>query len=174
MSATYPPVFTPIVDAELDLNAPVSEEVVRKIAQNLNMLSKLAFVGSYRAVHLQLSGSTVPSTGQFQLCNGSEIVDSTSPLSTQGSNQHFTPNLINKYIRVAGSTSSNGTVGADSNNLEHDHGGLTGAYIHQQKSEEDGPHSQVYNHYHSISKDLSPAEIINPPYMNTVFYLKIN
>jgi hypothetical protein len=177
MSATYPPVYSPFADAEFDLNAPVTEESVRKLAQNLNMLSKLAFIGSYRALHLGIPGVDVPSTAQFHYCDGSEILDTTSPLSTQGSTQHFTPNLINKYIVAAASTSANNTVGGDINNLAHNHTGFTGGTEHQHtRIAEDGDkHDDPgYDHNHTISSDLNAAEPINPAYLNLGYYIKIN
>lgn len=177
MSAKFPTVYTPFYDAEFDVESPVSEEVVRKMAQNINLLGKLACIGQIRMAQPNIPGAPVPSPIQFLFCDGTtEITDGTSPLSTV-TTPNFPPDFRNKYIRGAANSSTNSVVGANTANFAHNHGAATGQYDHTRFT-----HSvymfwaSFYKHRHvGMTSDLSATQtLMDLGYMYLAIYLKIN
>lgn len=174
MAIVKPVIFTPVEDAECVRNRPVSEEVVRKLIQNSNMLAALAVIGSLRTIALNQAGVVAPNTDQWQLSDGSQIVHPQSPITSITPTNRFTPDFTGKYIRGAFSTTVNNVGGAPSVNLSHFHGvgsvcvGLSGEEGDEQNAYGNGCHS------HSIFNDLDPAEILELAHQQIAVYLKIN
>lgn len=172
---TVPPILTPMHDSEVRLSGPVHEELVRKIAQNLNFLGNLIPIGTIVFVEINKIGVTAPDESIWQLCDGSEITNASSPLRTVGLIQRFTPNLLGKHSRCSGDDSTNPTGGSYSYNFGHNHTGLTD--INQPAPanafEEDGPRRVGNTHVHGVSMDLTSLTFDFPKAVKYVPYMKI-
>lgn len=174
MAITVPPIFSGILDNEVTYKHSVSEETVRKMVQNTNLLGKLSPIGSIRMIQFNAFGVHSPDPTLMQLCNASEIVDPNSPLRTMGIIQHFTPNLLGLYPRGAANALSNPTGGAPTVNLSHSHGGSTGSLEGSIVGEEGEEKTARVNHSHPINPDLNGAEPLDPSHQVLAWYLKIN
>jgi hypothetical protein len=174
MAVTRPVMFTEVTDAETTFTRPVSEETVRKIVQNVNMLRALTPLAEIRAVHINLQGATVPSTTNWQYCDGAEITSATSPL-----NQPFTqnvPDMQNRYLRGAneGVLAGNEAAGNATADLSHAHG--TGGNLdHPGNLLEGGDEvaGQVLGHTHGVNDDLSDSEPLELAHLQIAFYMRI-
>ena len=168
-----PAIFSPMIDAEVEYARSVSEETVRKLVQNANMLGQLMPLGTIRAIALNQPGVAVPSTTYFQLADGSEITNPLSILRSIGIALRFTPDLKSKYIRGAPNAVSNVVGGSASVNLAHMHGGftgdLTGSIVGQEGTEKTGR----VTHNHPINPDLNASEPLEPSHQVVAFYMKI-
>ncbi len=181
MAIVYPVVFTAMDDQEYGNLAPVSEEAVRKLVQNVNLLGKLAPVGSIRAIAVNSHGVPPVNSDQFQFCDGGEITNGYSPLQTTIGTPRYTPKLNDKYLRGAADTTTNNDSGDLSpggtltRNLSHSHGGNTQPLVNG-SSGQSGSDVKAYdvNHFHSISSDLSSTDPIDMAHVQTAYYLKIN
>lgn len=177
MSVTYPAVFTAVDDLETTVERPTSEETIRKIIQNINMLSKLNVIGSVRAIALNQAGVPAPTTSQWQVCDGSAITDTNTPLSGN------TPNIRSRFIRGANgsTTSGNELGGAASVSHTHTHGGVTGAYTTPSVFNVDADGSALpvmrigdsQAHTHNMTTE-SVTATLDPLHEQVEFYLKIN
>lgn len=117
MAKTIPPMFTPILDAEVDVNAPVTDELLRKFAQNINFLSALCPVGMVTANALNIPNNPTPDPVLHQYCDGSEITNGTSPLRSTATSINSTVNLQGMFVRGAEDQTTNNVVGADTAEL---------------------------------------------------------
>jgi hypothetical protein len=180
MSVVVPPIFTPIDTNELALNRPLSEETVRKLVQNVNMLGRLSLIGSIRAIAVNTGGVPQPSTDQFQYCDGGSIVNEASPLRATSGHDRKTPKLNDKYLRGAHTTITNDDTG-DLNpgefrtrNLSHTH---TVGFVCTGIIGEEGNERHAYAnlcHTHGMTDDLSAVDPIDLIHVQTAYYLKIN
>lgn len=172
MAIVTPSRLIPISDAEVAFNTPVSEETVRKIGQNLNVMSALVPIGTVQAFAVAQPGVSSPSPDLWQVCDGAEITNPNSPLRTIGITTNFTPNLTSKFICGAPNTTSNGTLGTATLDLTHKHVGTTG--------DTDGLHNAVSGstanirdlHHHTIDDDLGVTNL-DPAHQEVLFYLKV-
>lgn len=177
MAITYPVMYTPVADKEVEFTRPVSDETVRKIIQNINMLSKLAEIGQIISVAVNQPGVSTPSPLQFQQCDGSEITQENSPLQSTSGSPKFTPDTRDFFLRGAPDESTNGQTAPNlTTNLQHAHSTST---IVQPRVGEGGDERHAYSdsdlpHNHPLSDDLNPAEPIDPANLKIVHYLKIN
>lgn len=171
MAVTIPVVFTPIPDAEVKSKRSVTEETIRKMIQNVNMLGKLALIGSVRAIQLNQAGVQAPDSTIWQLMNGTEITNPNSPLRSVGLTLRFTPNMTSRYVRGASTDSANSSGGAATVNLSHFHD--TGAIGGETNGEEGEEKTARLVHTHPISADLSAAEPLELAHQRLAFYLKI-
>lgn len=169
MSVTVPALFTPMFNSEFALDAPVSEEALRKLGQNINMLSVVACPGQIRLMLVNIPGVPIPAADQFQLCDGSTIADSNSPL-----NGFTTPSFLGSYIITAAAQTTNNSVGAASINLEHKHVTLNFSYTNPDAIGADGDNLAVVTHNHAIADDLVSSFDLTPVYMAFAVYIKIN
>lgn len=174
MSVTVPAIFTPITDVEVTYKHSVSEETVRKMIQNTNLLGTLSPIGSIRMLQFNQNGAQSPDPTLMQLCNGSEILDPNSPLRTMGITQHFTPNLIGLYPRGAADEVSNNTGGFATIDLSHAHGGSTSSVGGSLRGNGGGEKTARVEHSHAIDSRLSNVEPLNPSHQVLAFYIKIN
>lgn len=175
MAITLPVMFTSIEDAEVSFNRPVSDETVRKILQNINMLGELAKLGQLIPVAVNQPGVPSPNPDIFQQANGSEIVQIDSPLQSTIGSEKFTPDMTKHFLRGAPDESTNGYTAADQINvMEHTH--AVDVVCPPLIIGESGDERKSYAicHTHAIEDDLNPAEPIDPKHVKVVFYLKIN
>ena len=181
MAVTIPPVYTEIDDQELSFKRPVSEETIRKLIQNVNMLGSLALVGSVRAVAVNTPGVPAPDPQQFQYCDGSQITDLTSPIRATSGHPRAVPNIADKYVRGASSTTSNADTGdltpgaSRTRDLQHTHttGDVSnGGIVATDGNERHGYPGAVHNH--GVTADLSDSDPIELAHIQTAYYLKIN
>lgn len=174
MAVIKPVFFNSIHDSEVNYTRPVSEETMRKMIQNCNMLAALAVIGSVRCVALNQQGVTVPNTDQWQAATGGQITHPQSPITSVGPTNRFTPDFTNRYIRGAAAPTVNGVGGAYTTNLEHDHIASTDCVG---LSGEEGDEQPCYIsgcHFHTIDNDLSATEPLEVAYQQVATYLKIN
>lgn len=166
---TYPTLYTSFFDSEFAVEAPISEEVVRKMIQNCNMLSRLAVVGQVAMVQPNIPGSIIPSAEQFRFCDGSVLSNGDSALDGQ-----TIPDMRDKYVRAASTTTTNDDVGNATINLTHDHGGVTGDLTHPLGPDAGASYNTAWvTHNHTIPQDLTSPITLNLKYMYFAFYLKI-
>ena len=182
MSVVVPPIYTEIDDKELSLNRPTSEETVRKLVQNVNLLGTLAPVGLIVGVAVNTPGVPPVNSLLFQFCDGSQITDPTSPIRATLGHPRATPRINDKYLRGAPDTTSNpdsgdlDVGGFATRDLNHNHGGATG-FVCVGIVGEEGDERHGYEdlcHQHTISSDLSDEDPIDMAHVQTAFYLKIN
>lgn len=177
MAVVNPVLFTEVLDTEVALSRPSQEEVLRKISQNINMLGQLAMIGAIKCFNINQSGASTPEATVYQLADGGEITETTSPLRSSGPTTRLTPNTVNRYIRGAnGSTVlGNELGGAATVSLIHDHNDTTGTSTFPAVSNAgvDGYGGPI-THSHIINNDLSAAEALELAHVKTAMYLKIN
>lgn len=173
MAITRPVVFTPIEDIEVTRNHTVSEELVRKMIQNSNLLGALAVIGSIRCMAINQPGVSSPSTDVWQLATGSQITQPQSPITSVGPFDRFTPDFTNVYIRGAMDDTANNIGGAYTVDLSHTHtiGARNGTAIG-----EEGDEQQAYapGHSHGVNNGLPDNEPLEPAHQEVATYLKIN
>ncbi len=159
-----------MLDAEVGLNRPTSEELIRKMCQNLNMLGELALIGSVEAVAVNIPGVPEPIPTVHQFCDGSAITELTSPF-VDGN----TPDMRNRFVRGADASTNSGNElgGASTVNLAHNHGGATATDCFPVVGADGGEHYTSTCHYHAITSDLSAAEPLNPANVKVEYFLKI-
>lgn len=185
MAITVPVIFTDIDELELDENRPVSEETVRKMIQNVNLLGSLAPIGLVVAVAVNTPSVPPVNSTLFQYCDGGQITDTTSPLRATAGHPRASPNMADKYLRGAPNATTNPDTGDlpagghATRNLSHNHTGGTGQIAGPSNVGEDGDERHAYDlnfpfHNHPISSDLSSTDPIDLAHIQTAFYLKIN
>ncbi len=175
MAIIKPVNFTSIEDAEVQRDRPVTQETVRKMIQNSNLLGSLAVIGSIAHIQLNMPGVPTVNPDIFQFSNGSEITNEFSPLKSVAPNNYFTPNMTSKYVRGAEQGSGNNGTGGDATvNLSHSHT-LGPALVFA--SCNDGNDAPVYEgppHTHPVFSNFSSAEPLEPAHQELAVYLKIN
>lgn len=185
MAATFPPIFTDVLDVEINVEGPVSEEVIRKMAQNCNSLSLLCPVGMVVGAAINIPGCPNVDSNLYQYCDGTEITNATSPLKSDNITHYFTVNMQGVFVRGALLESANNFVGNVSVDISHDHGGATGGhteFLDPQSGSDWAGGDQT--HAHAISLDLVNANpdfstgdnttTLDPLHYNVAFFIKIN
>jgi len=175
MAITKPPIFTSIEEAEVSFPRPVSEETVRKMIQNANMLAELAKIGSIICIQVNAQGVTAPSTDIFQIADGGQITHPISPLTPISPATAFTPDMKERFIRGAFTQLSNPASSVpETVNLNHSHGvgQVCGPIVGEEGDERHGYENGC--HSHGMSSDLNSAEPLDPAHIQVAMYLKIN
>jgi hypothetical protein len=176
MAVVRPVMFTSVDDLEVTFERPVSEETVRKMIQNANMLAALAPLGSVLHMQLNQPGVQPPLTSVYQLANGGEITEPTSPLRSIVPITRVVPDIRNRYVRGAPTLGTTGSGGSSTVNLSHTHSnGVACAPINAN----DGNERRSWNanfpcHDHTMNSDLSSAEPLDPAHQELAVYIKIN
>lgn len=173
MSKTLPLVLTPVHDEEVELHSPNTELLKKKLVHNINQYGMTNTIGMIATVQVNQVGVTVPDSGVWQLCDGSEITNPLSPLRTQGLVTRYTPTYSDRFFRFSNDTTTNNQGGSQSFDLEHNHGGVTGdTYVPALSGESGNERNNHILHNHSISSDLAdatnidyPAALLLAPYM---------
>lgn len=177
MAITYPVAFPKLNDEEYTVERPISTQAARKLAQAVNMMSRLIPVGAIQAYAVNQEGVKTPdSSGQFQYTDGAEITDPNSPLRTTGITHRFTPDMRDQLVRGAnGGTNAGNEVGGSATvNLAHAHGTGNVQPPRGSDGEEGDEQASGVDHTHGISSDLSASEPLEPAHLKVAFYLKIN
>lgn len=176
MSIQYASSLKPILDNEISVTSPTSDETVKKVVINTNFLIKLFPIASILPFSSETPGVTSPSTVLYRPCDDSEIVDDTSPLATSDTGSRLTPDFQNHYVRGANDLVTNSTGGSSSANLSHNHTGNTGNNNPARELLKSGTNfnSQASQfHVHTIQSDLGTINI-TPLATEFRLYLKIN
>lgn len=174
MAVVKPVMFTSIEDTEVAKDRPVSEELVRKMIQNCNLLGELAKIGSIQFVQINLDNAPQVNPDILQLANGGEITQVDSPLKTVVPTNRYTPDMKDKFVRGSPDLSNNTIGGSATTNLSHAHGtgdGGVGGMVN------DGDDSSTYNtpfHTHGVTAALSSAESLEPSHQQLAVYIRIN
>ena len=173
-----PAVFTPIHDEEASVEASFNEQTVKKIIRNINFLGDLVPLGTILTANINQVGAAPLDPNVWQLCDGSEITNSNSPLRTIGFIQNFVPNIDEKYIKAAPATTGNAQAGTWTFPVGHDHGGNTGdrnpsSPIAYEKDEGNGVRRIGGSHTHSIGSALGNINIDFPKWLKVAAYMKI-
>lgn len=177
MAITNPVLYTPMLDEEVDVDRPVSEELVRKLFQNINLLLNLVPIGGVEVFNVNQVGVPEPSVTLFQYCNGDEITDATSPLASSGLSHYYTPDIRSKYVRGADGSETllTETGGNTTVNLAHDHTGFVGN-VTKAPGESfgfGGIYGGDLTHKHSLASALGSVTL-DLANFTVAYFLKIN
>ena len=170
---TTPPIFTPIHQEEITYQDSVNEETLRKIAQNFNFLGVLVPIGTIIYVEINKVGVVAPDESIWQLCDGSEITNSNSPLRSQGIISRFVPDLLGKHPRGAVLSNSNPQGGTYSYSFDHNHSTGNNSPAAPNTLDEEGGRRVGNTHTHGIKNDLAGLTFDFPAAIKYVPYMKI-
>lgn len=160
-----------------DFSDVVSTELAGFLKLNIDFFQSLCAIGTIAPILTGLPGVPDPDPNFFQLCDGSEIVNENSPLRTKGVNQHFTPNMVDRFVMmVKPSGQSSGVSGGENNTyaFKHNHGGYTGSV--SSNSDVDHSHNTneaAFTHNHTIAYDFNYPVNAEPPYYTVKYYMRI-
>lgn len=158
---------------ETDFGTSIAAAIWLKIKDNNNWLNKNLPVGIimwFYASQTYSDSSVIDSPGaQWQICDGSAITDTNSPLLGQN-----TPDFRQKFL--TGDATPDLIGGTDSMNLSHNHSGQTGFTLDIDSSAKRsslGFERYGYNnHNHAIFSSLGNIQKL-PPYVDLQPYLRI-
>lgn len=153
----------------------LAHELATLFRENIDFMSAFCPIGAVAPIMVGLPGVPVPDPNIWQECDGSEITNQNSPLRSQGNSLRFTPNMINRYIRVPTNFGLTGTLGGENATLKfkHNHGGqtnkvTTGGAI---RSGHNKRHASA--HRHGIKTSFENPVNVEPPYYTVKFYMRI-
>lgn len=152
----------------------VSQELATALKRNADFLLACSPVGTIAPILVGFPGVPTPDPNVWQECDGSEITNEHSPLRSQHE-KRFTPNMIERYLRVPAIFGQSGQVGGENATLQfkHNHGGRTnvvgigGAIKSGYDSRTARPHS------HGIKESFFHPVNVEPPYYTVKFYIRI-
>lgn len=177
MAVKKPDVFTEFNLNEVDLETPVFEETILKMAANNNLLLELLPVGSIMYLNDNQNGGGTPDPDVWQYCDGSEITNPNSPIRSIGIFQNFVPDLRDKYPRGANDEDNNSTGGSYNHSLAHSHGiGVAGGGGAGLDQETKGPGDRRHGvpHSHGLQSNFaSPTVIESPKFFLFNAYMKV-
>lgn len=172
MAAIRPVIFSESFEEEFQANRPVTEDTVKKLIQNANMLRALQPIAMVKAYQINMPGAKIPSSALYQYCDGAEIADFNSPLNGQGS--QTTPDMTGRFLRGGFSTDTLGTEAGGSKQIDLTHQHATSNYFNPNELEEgDQRRGGEPNHSHGTEPDLG-VRALDPKHMQIAFYLKVN
>lgn len=152
----------------------VSVELLQSIKSALDYLNAAFPIGDVFPIMTNIPGVTI-NPKILQECNGSEIIDTDSPLHSLPGQPRFTPNLVDRYIKFPATIGVVGFAGGQNtrSDLGHSHGGSTGDHGYGDNSDTDDDHYPSTGHTHSISSDLNGTYNVEPPFYTVKFYMRI-
>jgi hypothetical protein len=166
--------FTNIDTDMAEFGDVVSQELADLFRTNADYLSKIIPVGHIVPIMTNIPGVETPDSNVWQECDGSEITNVNSPLRSTGGSSRYTPNMVDRYIKVGTTAQSGNTGGSHSVSFSHNHGGWTGD--HESPADAD-PSTTLFNvaasHRHQILTDLAGPLNWEPPYFVVKFFMKI-
>lgn len=152
-----------------------SQELATAIYNNNVWLNALIPVGMVIPIMTNIPGVASPDPNIWQECDGAEITNENSPLRSFGGVQYFTPNLIDKYIRVPTSFGFAGLDGGvNAYDFTHNHGGYTNLHEHPEGMDHSNSanRAKIY-HNHTMESDLGLINM-EPPFFTVRFFMRIN
>jgi hypothetical protein len=173
MAAVRPVQFTDLYDEEFQENKPTSEETMRKLAQNMNMLRALLPIGMIKAYDINLPGVSIPDSDLFAYCDGSEIVAPNSPLNGAGTQN--TPDMTSRHLRGGSSSTTSGNEAGGNATLDLTHTHTIGDSNDPGFTLEDGDQQPVgfATHTHDLAEDLALVNL-ELKHKKVAFYLKLD
>lgn len=165
-----------IDDASLsDFGDIVAWQLSTALKVNIDFMSAFCPVGNIVPILVGMTGVPTPDSNIWQECDGSEIVNENSPLRSQGGSPRYTPNMIDKYLRVPTNFGLSGNQGGVNATLvfKHNHGGTTNTV--STGGDVDSGHNKRHtkNHSHKINTSFSNPINIEPPFYTVKFYMRI-
>ncbi|MCH9665273.1 MAG: hypothetical protein K0U41_05435 [Gammaproteobacteria bacterium] len=154
----------------------VSHELATHLRENLTVLNNIIPVGEVVMIMVGIPGVPLPDPNIWQECNGSEITNQNSPLRTAGAAQRYTPNMINRYIKIPTNVSDTGDLGGhnDTYSFRHNHGGRTGGHRAPEDGDpSDSAHRTATDHTHTIDFAFPNLVNVEPPYYTVKWYMRI-
>lgn len=169
-----PVTLTTAYNEEFGENRPVSEETIRKLIYNFNLLRALLPYAQVVAYQVNMPSVKIPNPDYFTFADGGEITAPTSPLN--GAGNQYTPNMANRYLRggSASTTSGNEAGGAATMNWTHTHfiqyvGNNPGNLL--EASDERNAGTPLHNHGLANDGSTVPLDL---SHMEIAFYLRID
>lgn len=171
-----PVVYSDCFEEEFAENATVSEDTVKKLIHNTNLLRALMPIGLLKAVHFNIPGSRIPPESIFQICDGAEITDPNSPLN--GSSTQNTPDMEDRLVRGGSDDTELGNEAGGNATADLTHTHATGNYVsaggNNILAEGDNHFSAWPSHHHgNLTNGLSTISLY-PRHLKVAFFLKIN
>jgi hypothetical protein len=156
----------------------ISNELLAEFKANIDFMSAFCPVGSVAPIMVGLPGVPEPDPNIWQECNGLEIINPNSPLRSQGDSLRYTPNMINRYIRVPINFGFAGNPGGYNETLQfkHNHGGRTttaGTGGDVKSGSFFGGRKHTRNHSHKINNSFPNPVNVEPPFYTVKFYMRI-
>jgi len=153
-----------------------SQELAGELAQNIDAMNLLIPMGEVVPIVTGITGVPPVDANVFQECNGSEITNPNSPLRTIGGVQHFTPNMIDRYIKIPAVFGQSGQVGGvnETSAFNHDHLGVTGDFTTGEDVDQSSAlreAAQVHNH--PIAEAFPNPVNIEPDFVTVKFFMRI-
>lgn len=172
-----PVCYTDMYEEEFAGPAPVSEEVIRKMIQNVNLLRAIFPIGEIKAYQVNMPKVSIPLSTLFAYCDGGEITDNDTPLNGVGT--QFTPDMTNRYLRGgdSGTLPGNEAGGSDTINLGHTHVTGNAHNVNINTNNGDERDMGLLDHTHGVVSALDAVSIAAPnglKHMQIAFYLRIN
>lgn len=164
--------FTPIDDNSTNFGDLISVELASTIADNINYLLDSMPLGTVLPIITSIPGIPYPDPNIWQICDGSTITNSYSPLRN-----NTVPILTGtgKYLKMFSSIGETGSyAGQNVYDLRHNHGGLTGVndeYPTDGDTDDDFFTGKV--HQHTIAYDLGTYDL-DPVHITVSHFIKIN
>jgi hypothetical protein len=164
--------FVPLDDNLDQYGGIISVEFFSTLTANLNYLMESVPVGEISPFFI-IDGVNEPDPRFWQECDGSPIVDQTSPL--RGYNAPDMTQNGGLYLKGADILPNAGQVaGANTKNLAHSHGGNTqNFHINNDADTDDDRWSAQNDHSHTISTDLGVTNF-EPERVLLRHFIKIN
>lgn len=158
-----------------DFGDVVPFELATALKINIDYMSAFCPVGAIAPILYGMPGVPLPDPNMWQECDGSEIINPNSPLRSQGGSPRFTPNMLDRYIRMPINFGVAGNSGGTNVTLtfRHNHGGRTnvagvGGAI---KGGYDKRHAR--SHDHGINTSFNDPMNVEPPHYVVRFYMRI-
>lgn len=160
-----------------DFSDVVSQELATQLKLNIDFLQSVCAIGQVAPIMTGIPGVPTPDPNYWQLCDGSEIINENSPLRTKGASQHFTPNMVDRFIMmVKPGGQASGTPGGENATyaFQHNHGGYTGSV--GSNSDVDHSHNTreaAFSHNHTINYSFNYPVNCEPPFYTVKYYMRI-
>ena len=157
-----------------DFASIISQELATLIKGNIDYIQKSIPIGSIKPIMVNIPGVAAPDPNIWQECNGSEITNPNSPLRSTGSQQRFTPNMVDRYIRGATTPGESGSsAGSNNTTMSHNHTGVTEGHVSPENDDDGGARNVQWVHVHGIASDLTTPISMEPAFMIVKFFMKI-
>jgi len=165
-----------IDDDRAEFGIIASQELAGELSQNISAMDLLIPLGEVVPIATGIAGVPTPDPNVWQECNGSEITNPNSPLRSIGGTQRFTPDMVDRYIKVPTIFGESGLTGGENetDDLEHDHEGVTGDFTSAEDVDQSSAlQESAFVHNHTISTELSGPINIEPPFVTVKFFMRI-